>query len=179
MFPTSEKTNSFYYFLPLMFHKRGFVSYAPVTLKKPAGGNVTGCKCCCKYWNKSKSLKRFSKGTSFVCVLMHCLTFLYNLSFFFFFFFYIQLNSLHSELANQMADSMVFPLIQFREKDLTGRDARTHAHTHTPTRANIFLKKVFIRCQTDKSEDTGNKTWGIRRENWDPVHQYVNVIIYQ
>uniref|UniRef100_A0A4W6CLP5 BAR domain-containing protein n=1 Tax=Lates calcarifer TaxID=8187 RepID=A0A4W6CLP5_LATCA len=29
------------------------------------------------------------------------------------------LNSLHSELANQMADSMVFPLIQFREKDLT------------------------------------------------------------
>ncbi|KAM9854529.1 DCC-interacting protein 13-beta [Aulostomus maculatus] len=30
-----------------------------------------------------------------------------------------ELNSLHSELANQMADSMVFPLIQFREKDLT------------------------------------------------------------
>ncbi|MEQ2207615.1 hypothetical protein XENOCAPTIV_015722, partial [Xenoophorus captivus] len=30
------------------------------------------------------------------------------------------LNSLHSGLANQMADSMVFPLIQFREKDLTG-----------------------------------------------------------
>ncbi|KAM4734382.1 DCC-interacting protein 13-beta isoform 2-T2 [Anableps anableps] len=30
-----------------------------------------------------------------------------------------KLNSLHSELANQMADSMVFPLIQFREKDLT------------------------------------------------------------
>ncbi|KAM7397001.1 hypothetical protein PAMP_020000 [Pampus punctatissimus] len=31
----------------------------------------------------------------------------------------VELNSLHSELANQMADSMVFPLIQFREKDLT------------------------------------------------------------
>uniref|UniRef100_A0A667XHC2 Adaptor protein, phosphotyrosine interacting with PH domain and leucine zipper 2 n=1 Tax=Myripristis murdjan TaxID=586833 RepID=A0A667XHC2_9TELE len=30
-----------------------------------------------------------------------------------------ELNSIHSELANQMADSMVFPLIQFREKDLT------------------------------------------------------------
>uniref|UniRef100_A0A672GAE2 Adaptor protein, phosphotyrosine interaction, PH domain and leucine zipper containing 2 n=1 Tax=Salarias fasciatus TaxID=181472 RepID=A0A672GAE2_SALFA len=29
------------------------------------------------------------------------------------------LNSLHTELANQMADGMVFPLIQFREKDLT------------------------------------------------------------
>ncbi|XP_074534684.1 DCC-interacting protein 13-beta [Halichoeres trimaculatus] len=30
-----------------------------------------------------------------------------------------ELNALHSDLANQMADSMVFPLIQFREKDLT------------------------------------------------------------
>ncbi|XP_037538954.1 DCC-interacting protein 13-beta [Nematolebias whitei] len=30
-----------------------------------------------------------------------------------------ELNSLHSDLASQMADSMVFPLIQFREKDLT------------------------------------------------------------
>uniref|UniRef100_A0A4W6D4N7 Adaptor protein, phosphotyrosine interacting with PH domain and leucine zipper 2 n=1 Tax=Lates calcarifer TaxID=8187 RepID=A0A4W6D4N7_LATCA len=38
-----------------------------------------------------------------------------------------ELNSLHSELANQMADSMVFPLIQFREKDLTGRTSRTLA----------------------------------------------------
>ncbi|XP_076026998.1 DCC-interacting protein 13-beta [Genypterus blacodes] len=30
-----------------------------------------------------------------------------------------ELNSLHCELANQMADSMVFPLIRFRERDLT------------------------------------------------------------
>ncbi|XP_077425317.1 DCC-interacting protein 13-beta isoform X2 [Vanacampus margaritifer] len=30
-----------------------------------------------------------------------------------------ELNSLHLELANQMADTMVFPLIQFREKELT------------------------------------------------------------
>ncbi|KAM9807492.1 DCC-interacting protein 13-beta [Neosynchiropus ocellatus] len=30
-----------------------------------------------------------------------------------------ELNALHADLANQMADSMVFPLIQFREKDLT------------------------------------------------------------
>uniref|UniRef100_A0A8C9YDM0 Adaptor protein, phosphotyrosine interacting with PH domain and leucine zipper 2 n=1 Tax=Sander lucioperca TaxID=283035 RepID=A0A8C9YDM0_SANLU len=42
-----------------------------------------------------------------------CLIFVYNL------FCVVQLNSLHSVLANQMADSMVFPLIQFREKDLT------------------------------------------------------------
>ncbi|KAG7263085.1 hypothetical protein CRUP_021018 [Coryphaenoides rupestris] len=32
-----------------------------------------------------------------------------------------ELNALHTDLANQMADNMVFPLIQFREKDLTGR----------------------------------------------------------
>ncbi|XP_038855238.1 DCC-interacting protein 13-beta-like isoform X2 [Salvelinus namaycush] len=30
-----------------------------------------------------------------------------------------QLNTLHSELATQMADRMIFPMIQFREKDLT------------------------------------------------------------
>uniref|UniRef100_A0A8C2HUA8 DCC-interacting protein 13-beta n=1 Tax=Cyprinus carpio TaxID=7962 RepID=A0A8C2HUA8_CYPCA len=31
-----------------------------------------------------------------------------------------QLNSLHAELASQIADKMVFPMVQFREKDLTG-----------------------------------------------------------
>uniref|UniRef100_A0A673IXZ7 DCC-interacting protein 13-beta-like n=1 Tax=Sinocyclocheilus rhinocerous TaxID=307959 RepID=A0A673IXZ7_9TELE len=30
-----------------------------------------------------------------------------------------ELNSLHSELATQIADKMVFPMVQFREKDLT------------------------------------------------------------
>uniref|UniRef100_A0A8C2GU67 Adaptor protein, phosphotyrosine interaction, PH domain and leucine zipper containing 2 n=1 Tax=Cyprinus carpio TaxID=7962 RepID=A0A8C2GU67_CYPCA len=30
-----------------------------------------------------------------------------------------QLNSLHAELASQIADKMVFPMVQFREKDLT------------------------------------------------------------
>lgn len=57
----------------------------------------------------------FGNGSFSVCVLVQCLIFLYNL------FCVVQLNSLHTELANQMADSMVFPLIQFREKDLTGR----------------------------------------------------------
>uniref|UniRef100_A0A674AF80 Adaptor protein, phosphotyrosine interacting with PH domain and leucine zipper 2 n=1 Tax=Salmo trutta TaxID=8032 RepID=A0A674AF80_SALTR len=33
----------------------------------------------------------------------------------------VELNTLHSELASQMADRMIFPMIQFREKDLTGR----------------------------------------------------------
>ncbi|XP_013979945.1 DCC-interacting protein 13-beta [Salmo salar] len=31
----------------------------------------------------------------------------------------VELNTLHSELASQMADRMIFPMIQFREKDLT------------------------------------------------------------
>lgn len=61
---------------------------------------------------------------------MQCLIFLYNL------FRVVQLNSLHSELANQMADSMVFPLIQFREKDLTGRAT----HIYTKMYHNIFFK---------------------------------------
>lgn len=50
-----------------------------------------------------------------------------------------QLNSLHTVLANQMADSMVFPLIQFREKDLTGRTTHTNIDTvHTPYIACIL-----------------------------------------
>lgn len=32
-----------------------------------------------------------------------------------------QLNVLHSELAKQLADTMILPIIQFREKDLTGK----------------------------------------------------------
>uniref|UniRef100_A0A4W3HP00 Adaptor protein, phosphotyrosine interacting with PH domain and leucine zipper 2 n=1 Tax=Callorhinchus milii TaxID=7868 RepID=A0A4W3HP00_CALMI len=31
-----------------------------------------------------------------------------------------ELNSLHTELAKQLADTMIFPMIQFRERDLTG-----------------------------------------------------------
>lgn len=51
----------------------------------------------------------------------------------FVFVFVAQLNSLHSELATQMADSMVFPLIQFREKDLTGRATISNVlYTHIP-----------------------------------------------
>lgn len=42
----------------------------------------------------------------------------------------VQLNVLHSELANQMADSMVFPLIQFREKDLTGIKEKCVEHSN-------------------------------------------------
>lgn len=37
--------------------------------------------------------------------------------------FYFQLNGLHTELAKQLADTMVLPVIQFREKDLTGKVA--------------------------------------------------------
>lgn len=37
--------------------------------------------------------------------------------------FCFQLNGLHTELAKQLADTMVLPVIQFREKDLTGKVA--------------------------------------------------------
>lgn len=61
--------------------------------------------------------------------------------------FVLQLNSLHSELATQMADSMVFPLIQFREKDLTGRDTNTNAYSHIPIETmqfDFYLNKLSI-----------------------------------
>lgn len=35
-------------------------------------------------------------------------------------FFFFQLNVLHTELAKRLADAMVLPIVQFREKDLTG-----------------------------------------------------------
>ncbi|KAJ4938562.1 hypothetical protein JOQ06_003175, partial [Pogonophryne albipinna] len=60
-----------------------------------------------------------------------------------------ELNSLHSDLAHQMADSMVFPLIQFREKDLTGKATRTKDRT-------LFIFYLFvmpaINCQEMKKE---------------------------
>lgn len=57
----------------------------------------------------------------------------------------VQLNSLHSELATQMADSMVFPLIQFREKDLTGGAINTHVHVHIK-----FIQFNFIKLKLAK-----------------------------
>ncbi len=81
----------------------------------------------------------FGEVTISVCVLVRCLIFLYNL------FCTVQLNSLHSELANQMADSMVFPLIQFREKDLTGR--HTHTHTHKYMTHKLFYHSTFLFCK--------------------------------
>lgn len=63
-------------------------------------------------------------GTRFIVDLF------YVFCFFFMCVFAVQLNSLHSELATQMADSMVFPLIQFREKDLTGTTTNTNVYKH-------------------------------------------------
>ena len=61
---------------------------------------------------------------------------------------WLQLNALHTDLANQMADSMVFPLIQFREKDLTGSSAHTHSltHTHTHTQTHTHVMQTVVSC---------------------------------
>lgn len=76
---------------------------------------ATGSKCHRTSCNKLKSSICFS--------VVHISFLIY---FVFTCVFVVQLNSLHSELATQMADSMVFPLIQFREKDLTGRATNTN-----------------------------------------------------
>lgn len=78
-------------------------------------------------------------ASSSLCVLVQQLDiFLYNL------FCVVQLNALHSELANQMADSMVFPLIQFREKDLTGRTTHTSTKVITIICYKVVLNSIFI-----------------------------------
>uniref|UniRef100_A0A3B3VFR9 DCC-interacting protein 13-beta n=1 Tax=Poecilia latipinna TaxID=48699 RepID=A0A3B3VFR9_9TELE len=57
-----------------------------------------------------------------------------------------ELNSLHSELANQMADSMVFPLIQFREKDLTEHEAAMVKYSRLPKKKeNEKLKADMVK----------------------------------
>uniref|UniRef100_A0A672ZT90 Adaptor protein, phosphotyrosine interaction, PH domain and leucine zipper containing 2 n=1 Tax=Sphaeramia orbicularis TaxID=375764 RepID=A0A672ZT90_9TELE len=57
-----------------------------------------------------------------------------------------KLNSLHSELANQMADSMVFPLIQFREKDLTEHEAAMVKYSRLPKKKeNEKLKSDMVK----------------------------------
>uniref|UniRef100_A0A3P8SG31 Adaptor protein, phosphotyrosine interacting with PH domain and leucine zipper 2 n=1 Tax=Amphiprion percula TaxID=161767 RepID=A0A3P8SG31_AMPPE len=57
-----------------------------------------------------------------------------------------KLNSLHSELANQMADSMVFPLIQFREKDLTEHEAAMVKYSRLPKKKeNEKLKADLVK----------------------------------
>uniref|UniRef100_A0A3Q0QZ54 Adaptor protein, phosphotyrosine interacting with PH domain and leucine zipper 2 n=1 Tax=Amphilophus citrinellus TaxID=61819 RepID=A0A3Q0QZ54_AMPCI len=58
----------------------------------------------------------------------------------------VELNALHSELANQMADSMVFPLIQFREKDLTEHEAAMVKYSRLPKKKeNEKLKADLVK----------------------------------
>ncbi|XP_072328049.1 DCC-interacting protein 13-beta isoform X2 [Scyliorhinus torazame] len=45
-----------------------------------------------------------------------------------------ELNSLHTELAKQVADTMIFPMIQFRERDLTEHDAAMAKYSKLPKR---------------------------------------------
>ncbi|XP_041693092.1 DCC-interacting protein 13-beta isoform X2 [Coregonus clupeaformis] len=52
-----------------------------------------------------------------------------------------ELNTLHSELATQMADRMIFPMIQFREKDLTAADHQTHVHSFPLTEHEAAMVK--------------------------------------
>uniref|UniRef100_A0A8C7SBW4 DCC-interacting protein 13-beta n=1 Tax=Oncorhynchus mykiss TaxID=8022 RepID=A0A8C7SBW4_ONCMY len=51
-----------------------------------------------------------------------------------------ELNTLHSELASQMADRMIFPMIQFREKDLTA-DRQTHVYSFPFTEHEAAMVK--------------------------------------
>uniref|UniRef100_A0A671K5D5 DCC-interacting protein 13-beta-like n=1 Tax=Sinocyclocheilus anshuiensis TaxID=1608454 RepID=A0A671K5D5_9TELE len=52
-----------------------------------------------------------------------------------------QLNSLHAELATQIADKMVFPMVQFREKDLTGTTLTLKIHEAAMVKYSRLPKK--------------------------------------
>lgn len=57
-----------------------------------------------------------------LCVGLFFGTFLYKEGYWSLYCFFLpQLNALHAGLATQLADRMVFPMVQFREKDLTGK----------------------------------------------------------
>uniref|UniRef100_A0A671K5B0 DCC-interacting protein 13-beta n=1 Tax=Sinocyclocheilus anshuiensis TaxID=1608454 RepID=A0A671K5B0_9TELE len=52
-----------------------------------------------------------------------------------------ELNSLHAELATQIADKMVFPMVQFREKDLTGTTLTLKIHEAAMVKYSRLPKK--------------------------------------
>ncbi|EMP29887.1 DCC-interacting protein 13-beta [Chelonia mydas] len=57
-----------------------------------------------------------------------------------------ELNILHSELAKQLADTMVLPIIQFREKDLTEHDLSMAKYSRLPKRReNEKLKTEVVK----------------------------------
>ncbi|XP_051889369.1 DCC-interacting protein 13-beta isoform X2 [Pristis pectinata] len=56
-----------------------------------------------------------------------------------------ELNSLHTELAKQVADTMIFPMIQFRERDLTEHDVAMAKYSKLPKRReNEKLKAEVV-----------------------------------
>ncbi|XP_078276192.1 DCC-interacting protein 13-beta isoform X2 [Rhinoraja longicauda] len=56
-----------------------------------------------------------------------------------------ELNSLHTELAKQVADTMIFPMIQFRERDLTEHDVAMAKYSKLPKkRENEKLKAEVV-----------------------------------
>uniref|UniRef100_A0A8B9KXW8 Adaptor protein, phosphotyrosine interacting with PH domain and leucine zipper 2 n=1 Tax=Astyanax mexicanus TaxID=7994 RepID=A0A8B9KXW8_ASTMX len=57
-----------------------------------------------------------------------------------------QLNALHADLSSQIADRMVFPMVQFREKDLTEHEAAMVKYSRLPKkRENEKVKAEVVR----------------------------------
>uniref|UniRef100_A0A8B9RH97 Adaptor protein, phosphotyrosine interacting with PH domain and leucine zipper 2 n=1 Tax=Astyanax mexicanus TaxID=7994 RepID=A0A8B9RH97_ASTMX len=57
-----------------------------------------------------------------------------------------ELNALHADLSSQIADRMVFPMVQFREKDLTEHEAAMVKYSRLPKkRENEKVKAEVVR----------------------------------
>ncbi|MGH0156360.1 UNVERIFIED_CONTAM: hypothetical protein FKN15_031282 [Acipenser sinensis] len=83
-----------------------------------------------------------------------------------------ELSTLHTELANQLADRMVFPMIQFREKDLTEHDASMAKYSRLPKRREN--EKV-------KTEVVGEVAYSRRKQHQASMQYYcaLNALQYR
>uniref|UniRef100_A0A672ZST1 Adaptor protein, phosphotyrosine interaction, PH domain and leucine zipper containing 2 n=1 Tax=Sphaeramia orbicularis TaxID=375764 RepID=A0A672ZST1_9TELE len=95
-----------------------------------------------------------------------------------------ELNSLHSELANQMADSMVFPLIQFREKDLTEistlKEIFDRFHSECMLDTYICMVNPLLSCQL-KSDMVKEVAYTRRKQHQASLQYYcaLNALQYR
>uniref|UniRef100_A0AAY5L1L6 PID domain-containing protein n=1 Tax=Esox lucius TaxID=8010 RepID=A0AAY5L1L6_ESOLU len=99
-----------------------------------------------------------------------------------------ELNTLHSELATEMADRMIFPMIQFREKDLTGRLGSTHcssgSYVHTEHEAAMVKYSRLPKKKESekvKAELVGEVAYSRRKQHQASMQYYcaLNALQYR
>uniref|UniRef100_A0AAY5KLE2 PID domain-containing protein n=1 Tax=Esox lucius TaxID=8010 RepID=A0AAY5KLE2_ESOLU len=95
-----------------------------------------------------------------------------------------ELNTLHSELATEMADRMIFPMIQFREKDLTGRLGSSGSYVHTEHEAAMVKYSRLPKKKESekvKAELVGEVAYSRRKQHQASMQYYcaLNALQYR